>query len=204
MKQILPPINYTNPPNTLPQNALNQNFQTKCTQLNIPPHNQSNYLIISMLTQKLHQYQSNQLLKTYTISTSENPPSCTANSHGTPLGMHQITQKIGHNEPPGTVFKNRQTTHQKYWEYPKNEQNKRLITSRILWLKGLEPGINSGNNIAGNNIDSHQRYIYLHGTNREHLLGQPVTLGCITLSNQDIITLYNSVDCKTLVWITEE
>jgi hypothetical protein len=61
-----------------------------------------------------------------------------------------------------------------------------LVLTRILWLEGLEPGVN-----AGPGIDSHERFIYLHGTSQEHLLGTPASHGCIRLSNRDVITLFN-------------
>ena len=52
----------------------------------------------------------------------------------------------------------------------------------ILWLAGLEDGHN-----RGGDRDSHARYIYLHGTNHEQLLGQPASAGCIRMANEDVI-----------------
>jgi UDP-N-acetylmuramate--alanine ligase len=60
-----------------------------------------------------------------------------------------------------------------------------LILTRILTLDGLEDGVNRG---PGH--DSLERYIYLHGTNHERLLGRPVSHGCIRLSNADICSLF--------------
>ena len=54
------------------------------------------------------------------------------------------------------------------------------------WLEGLEPGVNSGPG-----VDSHARYIYIHGTNQEHLLGKPVSHGCIRMSNDDVVELFD-------------
>ena len=45
------------------------------------------------------------------------------------------------------------------------------VTTRILWLSGEEDGINKGGN-----VDSYQRYIYIHGTSEEGRLGNlPLT-----------------------------
>lgn len=178
---------------TLSSRNLQNQFLQECLRLSIPysPHS----LIAHIPSQKLYHYNNNSLLTTYTISTSENTPSCQQNSFGTPWGMHKIAEKHGDDAEPGTVFKQRISIGKKYWEYP-DPKNERLVTSRILWLQGLEPGLNQGPL-----IDSFDRFIYIHGTNREHLLGSPVTLGCITLSNQDVINLYNAIPCESLVWI---
>jgi L,D-transpeptidase YbiS len=56
-----------------------------------------------------------------------------------------------------------------------------LILTRILWLAGAEE----------KNANTLKRYIYLHGTNQEELLGEPVSHGCIRFSNQDITELFD-------------
>ena len=63
-----------------------------------------------------------------------------------------------------------------------------LVTSRILWLRGLEPGVN-----LGGDVDSHERYIYIHGTNREDLIGTPQSAGCVVMRNADVVALYDQV-----------
>ena len=68
------------------------------------------------------------------------------------------------------------------------------ILTRILWLAGAEEGINSGGK-----VDTKNRYIYIHGTPYEEQLGKPVSSGCIRMSNQDIIELFNHVQIKTQV-----
>ena len=59
-----------------------------------------------------------------------------------------------------------------------------VITTRILWLDGLEIGKNKGGN-----VDSKSRYIYIHGTAEEGLIGEPASLGCIRMKNADVICL---------------
>jgi len=73
------------------------------------------------------------------------------------------------------------------------------ITSRILWLSGLEQGINKGGN-----VDSYQRYIYIHGTSEEGKLGIPASHGCIRMKNKDVIKLFNKVNEGTKVLILDK
>ena len=61
-----------------------------------------------------------------------------------------------------------------------------VVQSRIIWLTGLEEGINKGPG-----IDSYTRYIYIHGTPEEWLLGQKASKGCIRMSNSDVIELFD-------------
>ena len=70
------------------------------------------------------------------------------------------------------------------------------VTSRVLWLSGLESGKNKGYT-----IDSFKRYIYIHGTSEEGLLGTPASHGCIRMKNKDIIELYEKIKIGTLVLI---
>lgn len=72
------------------------------------------------------------------------------------------------------------------------------ITNRVLWLEGLETGFN-----RGSNVDSRQRYIYIHGTGDEPALGRPASCGCIHLSADDLIPLFDHLHSGTLVWISE-
>ena len=70
------------------------------------------------------------------------------------------------------------------------------ITSRILWLEGLEEGINKGEG-----IDSFKRYIYIHGTSEEGRLGMPASHGCIRMKNKEVIDLFKLIEVGTLVLI---
>ena len=71
-----------------------------------------------------------------------------------------------------------------------------VVSTRILWLQGLEPGVN-----RGGQVDTYERYIYLHGTAEEGLLGTPASHGCIRLSNRDILWLYRHIPVGSLVYI---
>ncbi|MFO8027610.1 MAG: L,D-transpeptidase [Opitutales bacterium] len=153
-------------------------------------------LIVSIGDQKMALFQDEKLVGTYTVSTSLKPPSCVADSNGTPTGLHEIADKIGRGESEGMVFKGRVPTGKHYWDYAGGEAARNLITSRILRLRGLEPGHN-----AGPGCDSYARYIYIHGTNHEDRIGQPFSGGCVEMLNADVIELFDRVESGDLVWI---
>ncbi|MFZ1072460.1 MAG: L,D-transpeptidase [Verrucomicrobiia bacterium] len=113
-------------------------------------------------------------------------------SNCTPLGLHRIAKKIGAGKPAGTVFKSRKVI----GHVSQPELAGAKITTRILWLEGLEPGFN-----RGGNVDSHARYIYIHGTGDETTIGRPASCGCIHLAANDLIPLFDKLPVGTLVWI---
>jgi hypothetical protein len=127
----------------------------------------------------------------FRVSTSRFGIGQVANSNFTPLGLHRIAEKIGGGWPVGTVFKSR-----KMMGYTWKGLPNATITTRILWLEGLEPGFN-----RGGNVDTHARYIYIHGTGDEPSLGRPASHGCIHLSANDLVPLFHRVPSGTLVWI---
>ncbi len=142
-------------------------------------------------------------MKSYVISTSRRPPSNLKDSLGTPRGLHAIAERIGAGQPPGMVFKARVPTGRHFNELPSADTEPNLITSRILWLRGLEPGINAGNNAAGEVVDTHARYIYLHGTNHEDKIGTPLSAGCVLMRNIEIVELYEEVRTGDMVLIVD-
>ena len=103
-------------------------------------------------------------------------------SFRTPPGWHRIRARIGEDAAPGTVFVSREPTADK-WRGEAREDD--LILTRILTLEGLEDGVN-----RGPGCDSLVRYIYLHGTNHEGLLGRPVSHGCVRFSNEGVCELF--------------
>jgi L,D-transpeptidase catalytic domain len=118
----------------------------------------------------------------------------TEGSNCTPLGLHRIAEKIGAGVPAGTAFKARQVVG--HTSQPEFADAK--ITTRILWLEGLETGFN-----RGGNVDSHARYIYVHGTADQASIGKPASCGCIHLADADLIPLFDRLPVGTLVWIGE-
>jgi L,D-transpeptidase catalytic domain len=135
-----------------------------------------------------------QVAKQYIISTSKFGIGQIAGSNKTPLGLHRIAEKIGAGCEPGTVFKGRQVVGHLRDGLPLES-----ITTRILWLEGLEEGFNHGGN-----VDTHARYIYLHGFGDQASIGTPTSLGCIHFADPDLIELYDLLPGGTLVWIAAE
>ena len=130
-------------------------------------------------------------VQTYRCSTSRFGAGQKTNSRRTPLGLHRIARKIGHGAPAGTVFQSRRAIGFTWKGMPDAK-----ITTRILWLEGLEPGFN-----RGGEVDSRARYIYIHGTSDETTLGRPASSGCVHLAAHDLIPLFEKLPCGTLVWI---
>lgn len=123
------------------------------------------------------------------VSTAKNGLGEEPDSYKTPRGKHHIDQKIGGGESVGAVFKGRKPTG-KIWKKEDGEEEN-LITTRILTLDGDEE----------KNKTTKPRYVYIHGTNRESLLGQATSRGCIHLSNQDILKLFELAEEGTPVEI---
>ena len=132
-------------------------------------------------------------LRSFRCSTSRIGAGEVSGSHRTPRGLHRVAKKIGGGWPVGTVFESRKPVGFTWAGHPLAP-----ITTRILWLEGMEPGWN-----RGGIVDSRERYIYIHGTGNELTLGQPDTIGCIHLSADDLIPLYDRTAEGTLVWIEE-
>ena len=130
-------------------------------------------------------------IEKFYCSTSRFGISQVADSNGTPLGLHRVVEKIGGGWPVGTVFKGRRPVGYTWQGMPDAK-----ITTRILWLEGLEPGFN-----RGGNVDSHARYIYIHGTGDQTTIGKPTSHGCIHLADDDLIPLFDKLPGGTLVWI---
>ena len=157
------------------------------------------FLAVRISTATLQFFTKGVLVKSYVISTSKRPPSNIKNSQGTPRGLHEIAERIGAGQPPGMVFKSRVPTGRHYFEVLEREpDNENLITSRILWLRGLEPGVN-----RGGEVDTYERYIYIHGTNQEERVGGPLSAGCVLMRNLEIIELYEAVRAGDWVWIVD-
>ncbi len=126
----------------------------------------------------------------YPVSTSRFGLGSEPGSLRTPLGRFKIHEKIGGNAPLGTVFKSRVPVAQDGLHSTSED----LVLTRILWLEGLED----------HNANTLGRYIYLHGTNHETLIGQPASHGCVRMLNTDIVELYDWVHVGTEVRIAED
>jgi lipoprotein-anchoring transpeptidase ErfK/SrfK len=137
------------------------------------------------------------LLARYPVSTASNGPGEELGSECTPRGKHIIRAAIGTGCEEGAVFVGRRASGE-IWsaKLAQLEPERDWILSRILWLSGLEPGVNR---LA--NVDTMRRYIYIHGTPYEDEIGSPVSHGCIRMRNADLIELYEQVNPGTQVTI---
>ena len=156
-----------------------------------------NLIYVDISSQTLSYIVKGTVSKKYNISSSYYGTGSEANSLKTPLGKHEIYKKIGNELPINAILKGR------VWngaiadiiEGPIDTDYDH-VTSRILWLDGLEEGKNKGNG-----VDSRNRYIYIHGTAEEGLIGKPASDGCIRMYNNEVIELFELVSEKTQVWI---
>ncbi len=151
------------------------------------------FLVVSIETQSLLVCVRDTVVERYDASTSRFGNGNRENSLKTPLGVHRIKEKFGAGALAGRIFRDREHTGED-WDHRQTGDN--LILTRILWLEGLEQGVNKG---AG--VDSYERYIYIHGTGREDLIGTPLSHGCVCMRNLDVIRLFETVQEGTLVYI---
>lgn len=167
-----------------------------CNRLGIKPTERA--MVVRISTQTLQYYRAGGLVRSFVVSTSKRPPSNIKGSFGTPRGLHEIAERIGGEQPIGMVFKARVPTGRHFSEVSDSGDSGNLITSRILWLRGLEEGLN-----RGGDVDTYNRYVYIHGTNREAELGHPQSAGCVIMRNIDIVELYDEVRKGDVVLILD-
>ena len=159
-----------------------------------------NWIRINISQQKLSLLdEEGKLIHKYPVSTSKYGTGSENGSEKTPLGLHRIKNKIGGAMPMNMVLVGRE---------PKGmledcirdgvELPDDVITSRIMWLEGMEPGRNQGGY-----VDTYNRYIYIHGTSVEDKIGTPASIGCIRMLYKDVVELYRLVDVGTEVLIEE-
>lgn len=155
------------------------------------------FVVVSSELQQLYVFKNQQIIRTYKISTAKNGLGEQKNSYQTPRGMHIIRAKIGTNLPINAIFKQRRFYGEVY-NAIMNEENphRDWILTRILWLSGLEIGFN-----RLGNVDTMQRYIYIHGSPDERPMGRPTSRGCIRMRNADIMEFFDLVPYGTRVKI---
>ena len=156
----------------------------------VTPKDVQHHVIISVKDQKLALLEREKLVATYPVSTSKYGLGDWRGSYRTPLGEMEIAQKIGDGMPAGTVFKDRRRTGEIVLP---NALGRDPIVSRILWLRGRE----------AQNANAFGRNIYIHGTPEERNLGLPVSYGCVRMSSNDVIKLYEMVGLGAQVTIVD-
>jgi len=119
------------------------------------------------------------LVRRYAVSTSRYGLGSEPGSNKTPTGRFQIAEKHGDGAEPGMIFVSREPT----GVFGKPDDPKDHVQTRILWLTGLDP----------HNANTYDRYVYIHGTNAESNLGVPASEGCVRMSNDDVVDLFDRV-----------
>ena len=155
----------------------------------------SRLLVVDVERQNAIWFEDSEPRAAWPVSTARAGLGGEENSYRTPPGWHRVHRRIGENAEAGSVFVAREPTGET-WQGETREDD--LILSRILTLDGLEDSVN-----RGPGRDSLQRYIYVHGTNHERLIGRPVSHGCVRMSNDDICTLFEHVREGDFVLIAE-
>lgn len=156
-------------------------------------------VVVRVSDQRLFVIQDGKIVRQYPVSTSKFGIGNQAGSFKTPLGRHRVAEKIGRGAPLYTIFKERVNTgkpaliDRTLKGAPYDD-----VTTRVMWLEGLEPGVN-----RGPGIDSKDRFIYIHGTPSEGLIGRPASNGCVRMYNKDVVELFDLVSEGTPVLITK-
>src|SRR5260370_42591633 len=108
---------------------------------------------VSIRDQQLTVVEDEKPIRTYPVSTSRFGIGTEEGSFKTPIGRFRVAEKIGTDMPNGTVFVGRVPL-QSEKAPPQTED---LVTSRILWLDGLDE----------HNANTRDRFVYIHGTKHE-------------------------------------
>ena len=157
-------------------------------------------IYVSVKSQKMYHIQNNEINSVYRISTAKKGVGNIQNSDKTPTGLHHIKEKHGDKTPLngrmiGRVFYGQIATIYQDTTSSKTDD----ITTRILWLDGLEKNINKGGM-----VDSYNRYIYIHGTSEEGKIGTPASHGCIRMINTEVLEFYNKIPLYTKILILDK
>ncbi len=153
--------------------------------------------VVSVGEQRLYLYRGGEQVANYPVSTSRFGTGSRLGSLQTPLGAHRVRRKIGEGAPIGRIFKGRSDTGEQARILTQPiDSDEDHVTTRILWLDGLEPGRNQGDE-----VDSYRRFIYIHGTHEEGLIGRPASDGCVRMRNIDVVELFEQLPENALVVI---
>lgn len=151
-------------------------------------------LYVSVERQRLFHIREGRLLAEYPVSTAAAGLGTSTGSGRTPTGLHRIHGKHGDGVPLGGVLFERRFTGRIAAQGVDGD----LVTTRVLWLDGMEPGHNKGGT-----HDSRQRAIYIHGTPHVDRIGSPASKGCIRMRDEDVATLFDQVPDGALVLVLD-
>ena len=162
-------------------------------------HTEKQIILVSIDEQRLQLLDDGNPVMDTLIATAANGPGEVMHSECTPRGLHRVRARIGDGCPSGTVFVGRRPTGELYTPALKAAEPERdWMLTRILWLCGMEPGIN-----RFGKVDSMRRYIYIHGCPDEDAMGVPSSHGCVKMRNHEVIELFDRVAAGTRVLIQE-
>lgn len=154
------------------------------------PKDTQHRIVVSVPEQKMRLFDNGKVIATYTISTAKRGIGDLPDSYMTPGGKMEIAEKFGAGMPVGTAFKDRVPTGE---IVAIDAPGRDPVVTRILWLRGTEE----------RNQHAYQRYIYIHGTPQESLLGNPASYGCIRMRSADIVELFDKVGIGAEVFVAE-
>ncbi len=143
-------------------------------------------LVVSLEEQCMYLIAGGEVLREFRISGAALGAGNRSGSNQTPTGLHRVKERHGDEVPVGGILKSRVFTGQiaDIFTEPLDVEEDH-VTTRVLWLEGMEPGHNKGGQ-----VDSYNRYIYIHGTPEEGLIGKPASHGCIRMFNREVAELY--------------
>lgn len=151
---------------------------------------QQQVLLVSVPEQKMLFIENGQERETFLISTAKKGIGDVPDSYMTPAGTMEIAEKFGDNLALGSVLKDRVATGE---VVPIEALGRDPIVTRVLWLRGLEE----------RNRNAYPRFIYIHGTPQESLLGTAASFGCIRMRSVDIVRLYDAIAVGAKVVVSE-
>lgn len=163
-----------------------------------PGSEDSKLVVVDVRRQKLFLLDDGRIVHHWPVSTSIDGTDQVARSDGTPLGVFRIKRKLGTGLRPGAILRDQVPTGR--IAAPVHAANdpaaSQWITTRILWLSGLQPGWNEGGD-----VDTYLRHIYIHGTANLGMLGHAASHGCVQMAPHAVMALYRAVSVGTPVAI---
>ena len=152
-------------------------------------------LRVALAEQRLTLWRGGDCSAEYPVSTSKHGAGELKGSFKTPRGRHVVRAKIGGDAPVNAVFRGRRPTGEIYSPLlAAANPGRDWILTRILWLSGTE----IGRNRLGL-VDTMRRYIYVHGAPDSEPMGVPGSIGCIRMTNRDLVELFDAVPVGTIV-----
>lgn len=156
--------------------------------------NKNAFIVVDVAAQHLYLFEDGTFAAAWPVSTASRGTGERQGSFETPLGAFEIVRKIGTGLPEFSILTRHGPTGGLIT--PGDPPDGNAITTRILMLKGLEPGWNEGGD-----VDTYKRHIYIHGTDELAQLGKPASKGCVQMAPGAMLQLFRAVEPGTLVLI---